>query len=74
MASPLELIDATKAIPIPAVQIWWSREYQTYIATAPALAGVFGVGPTFSEAARCLEDALAHWVEHGNNTEPREPR
>lgn len=61
--TPEDLIDASKAIPIPAVQIWWSREYQRYIAVAPAFAGVFGLGNTFSAAAIQLDDALAEWVE-----------
>lgn len=71
---PEEIIDATKSRPIPAVEIWWSREYQRYIATAPVIAGVFGMGPSFAEAARCLEDALAAWIEHGNAIGPHEPK
>lgn len=63
LLTPEELIDASKPLPIPAVQIFWSREHRRYLAVAPAVAGFFGLGETFTEAARALEDALAHYAE-----------
>jgi predicted RNase H-like HicB family nuclease len=50
-----ELIDATKHIPVPAAQVWWSREYQCYLATAPAVPAAIATGSTISEAAHNLD-------------------
>ncbi len=56
-----QMLDALRSTPIPAVQIWWSREWHCYIASAPAMAGVVAVGNTIPDAAEALQIAIDAW-------------
>lgn len=69
--TPEEIIDAAKALPIMAVQIFWSREHLCFIAIAPVYAGVIGYGPSFSAAAFMLEQNLsAEMAERATHAAP----
>lgn len=57
----LDEIEEAKNRDILSVEIWWSRKYQTYIASAPRFPDVIGCGATFTEAARNLDIALDTW-------------